>query len=120
MGFYPRGLIDPILRLKGNHDFGSANFNQQLLERRLASGDYDRHVARLTRVVWEEAGRVRGGTAEPSRTRSSECALDPPQRGTFRLDDRPGAGRYRIRWPAFPAVPAGGSSLCAGGVCVRS
>jgi 2-aminoadipate transaminase len=46
-GVLPRGLIDPILRLKGNHDFGSANFNQQLLERALASGDYDRHVARL-------------------------------------------------------------------------
>jgi len=46
-GVLPKGLIDPILRLKGNHDFGSANFNQQLLERALASGDYDRHVARL-------------------------------------------------------------------------
>ncbi len=46
-GVLPRGLIDPILRLKGNHDFGSANFNQQLLERALVSGDYDRHVARL-------------------------------------------------------------------------
>ena len=46
-GVLPRGLIDPILRLKGNHDFGSANFNQQLLEQALASGDYDRHVARL-------------------------------------------------------------------------
>lgn len=46
-GVVPRGLIDPILRLKGNHDFGSANFNQQLVEQALASGDYDRHVARL-------------------------------------------------------------------------
>jgi 2-aminoadipate transaminase len=46
-GILPRGLIDPILSLKGNHDFGSANFNQQLLERTLTSGDYDRHVARL-------------------------------------------------------------------------
>jgi 2-aminoadipate transaminase len=46
-GVLPRGLMDPILRLKGNHDFGSANFNQQLLEQALASGDYDRHVARL-------------------------------------------------------------------------
>ena len=46
-GVLPKGLIDPILRLKGNHDFGSANFNQQMLEQALASGDYDRHVARL-------------------------------------------------------------------------
>ncbi len=46
-GVLPRGLIDPILRLKGNHDFGSANFNQQWLQQTLASGEYDRHVARL-------------------------------------------------------------------------
>ncbi len=46
-GVLPRGLVDPISRLKGNHDFGSANFNQQLLEQALSSGDYDRHVARL-------------------------------------------------------------------------
>ena len=46
-GVLPKGLIEPILRLKGNHDFGSANFNQQVLEQALASGDYDRHVARL-------------------------------------------------------------------------
>jgi 2-aminoadipate transaminase len=46
-GVLPMGLIDTILRLKGNHDFGSANFNQVLLERALVSGDYDRHVARL-------------------------------------------------------------------------
>ena len=44
-------MIDPILYLKGNHDFGSANFNQQLLERVLADGSYDRHVARLNGVV---------------------------------------------------------------------
>ncbi|QEH33705.1 2-aminoadipate transaminase [Aquisphaera giovannonii] len=46
-GILPKGLLEPILRLKGNHDFGSANFNQQLLEHALASGDYDRHVEHL-------------------------------------------------------------------------
>ena len=37
-GVLPEGLIDPILYLKGNHDFGSANFNQRLLERVLGDG----------------------------------------------------------------------------------
>jgi 2-aminoadipate transaminase len=46
-GVLPESLLEPILKLKGNHDFGSANFNQHMLERALASGDYDRHVARL-------------------------------------------------------------------------
>jgi 2-aminoadipate transaminase len=49
-GVLPRGLVEPILRLKGNHDFGSANFNQQVLERALASGDYDEHVSRLRSI----------------------------------------------------------------------
>jgi 2-aminoadipate transaminase len=46
-GVLPEGLIDPILYLKGNHDFGSANFNQRLLERVLTDGSYLRHVSRL-------------------------------------------------------------------------
>ena len=74
----------------------------------------------IARAVWEEAGRVRGGAPAPARTRSSERALDPPQRGTVRLDDCSGGGRYRIRGAAFLAVLARGSSLCAGRVCVRS
>jgi 2-aminoadipate transaminase len=46
-GILPRGLVDPILYLKGNHDFGSANLNQRLIERVLSDGSYDRHVSRL-------------------------------------------------------------------------
>lgn len=49
-GFLPRELMQPLLRLKGNHDFGSNNFTQHMLERLLASGAYDRHLAELCRV----------------------------------------------------------------------
>ena len=44
-GFLPRDLMGPLLRLKGNHDFGSNNFTQYLLDRLLETGAYDRHVA---------------------------------------------------------------------------
>ena len=53
-GVLPRGLIDPIITLKGNHDFGSANLNQRLIERILADGSYDRHVAKLTDLYREK------------------------------------------------------------------
>lgn len=43
-GIVPSPLIDAVLNLKGNHDFGSAHFNQQLLERVLGEGAYDRQV----------------------------------------------------------------------------
>jgi 2-aminoadipate transaminase len=46
-GFLPRDLVSPFLRQKGNHDFGSNNFTQHILDRMLASGVYDRHVAVL-------------------------------------------------------------------------
>lgn len=46
-GLLPRDLTGPVLRTKGNHDFGSANLNQHLAERLLATGRYDRHVAAL-------------------------------------------------------------------------
>ncbi len=55
-GVLPDGLVDPILTLKANHDFGSANFNQRLLERMLADGSYDRHVARLTELYRRKCG----------------------------------------------------------------
>lgn len=46
-GVIPEALGEPLLHLKGNHDFGSAHFNQQVLEHVLASGDYDAHIGRL-------------------------------------------------------------------------
>jgi 2-aminoadipate transaminase len=49
-GILPHSLVDPILCLKGNHDFGSANLNQRLLDQLLRDGGYDRHLARLDAV----------------------------------------------------------------------
>jgi 2-aminoadipate transaminase len=46
-GVVPRALLEPVLRLKGNHDFGSGNFTQLVLERVIAVGGYRRHVATL-------------------------------------------------------------------------
>lgn len=46
-GVMPRDLVRTVLRFKGNHDFGSSNFNQVLLDHVLASGAYPRHVAQL-------------------------------------------------------------------------
>jgi 2-aminoadipate transaminase len=49
-GFLPRELVGPLLRLKGNHDFGSNNLMQHLLDRLLETGAYDRHVEQLRSV----------------------------------------------------------------------
>jgi 2-aminoadipate transaminase len=46
-GVLPEALVGPVLALKGNHDFGSGNFNQLVLARLLEDGGYDRQVERL-------------------------------------------------------------------------
>lgn len=46
----PKGLTDPLVNLKGNHDFGSTNLSQHILDRLLATGAYDRHVEHLRGV----------------------------------------------------------------------
>jgi 2-aminoadipate transaminase len=46
----PTELVGPVLKVKGNQDFGSSNLNQALLDKVMADGSYDRQVARLKDV----------------------------------------------------------------------
>jgi len=46
-GLLPEPLFTAVQRIKGNHDFGTANLLQQLLARALETGLYDRHVAKV-------------------------------------------------------------------------
>jgi 2-aminoadipate transaminase len=46
-GMLPQDLMVPALRIKGNHDFGSANLNQHIAYRLLTNGSFDRHVVEL-------------------------------------------------------------------------
>jgi 2-aminoadipate transaminase len=49
-GVLPRELVGPLARFKGNHDFGSSNLNQHIIDRLMASGAYHRHVRYLADV----------------------------------------------------------------------
>jgi 2-aminoadipate transaminase len=53
-GILPSDLLSPILTLKANHDFGSSNLNQCLIERILSDGSYERHVAQLRKIYREK------------------------------------------------------------------
>jgi 2-aminoadipate transaminase len=46
-GILPEELVRPVLALKGHHDFGSTHFAQQLLERVVADGHYQRQIELL-------------------------------------------------------------------------
>lgn len=49
-GILPHDLVDPLLRLKGNHDFGSNNLTQHLIYKLMETGVYHRHVRQLELV----------------------------------------------------------------------
>lgn len=59
-GVLPPHLLQVVLRIKGNHDFGTSNLLQQLLRCALDSGAYTSHVAQLRqRYASKAASMVR-------------------------------------------------------------
>jgi 2-aminoadipate transaminase len=82
-GVLPHGLIEPIESLKANHDFGSANFNQRIVERILSDGSYDRHVARLTELYRRKCGVFLAALDEHLGRLDSEVSWTRPQGGLF-------------------------------------
>ena len=58
-GLMPEPLLTTVLRIKGNHDFGSSSLLQQLLARALASGLYQKHLAVLRKRYAHKARLMR-------------------------------------------------------------
>ncbi|MGE3818209.1 MAG: PLP-dependent aminotransferase family protein [Isosphaeraceae bacterium] len=63
-GVLPLPLVEPILRLKGNHDFGSSNFNQILIDRLMRDGSYDRQIQTLQAVYRRKRDVMLGAMEE--------------------------------------------------------
>jgi 2-aminoadipate transaminase len=82
-GVLPEGLIDPILFLKGNHDFGSANLNQRLLEQVLADGSYHCHLARLNGLYGRKCEVFLSALEEHVGVLDSEVSWTRPEGGLF-------------------------------------
>jgi 2-aminoadipate transaminase len=58
-GLLPKAVYTPVVRIKGNHDFGSSNLLQQLLTRALACGIYESHLAVLRNRYAQKAKIMR-------------------------------------------------------------
>lgn len=54
-GLMPEALQTVCLRLKGNHDFGTANLLQQIVARSIQTGIYAKHVAMLRKRYADKA-----------------------------------------------------------------
>jgi 2-aminoadipate transaminase len=46
-GLLPQEVFDAVHRLKGNHDFGTANLSQHIVLQALATGEYEAHLPEL-------------------------------------------------------------------------
>jgi 2-aminoadipate transaminase len=63
-GIMPEPVFKAVLRIKGNHDFGSSNLLQQLLARALISGRYEKHLGELQARYAHKAQVMRKALAE--------------------------------------------------------
>ncbi len=63
-GILPEPLLTTVLRIKGNHDFGTANLLQQLLARAIATGFYSQHVAKIQKRYDQKARVMKAALAE--------------------------------------------------------
>lgn len=82
-GVLPKGLVDPVVTLKGNHDFGSSNFAQKLLRLVLANGDYDRHVAHLREIYGRKRDAFLGALDQFFEPIRDEVTWTRPRGGLF-------------------------------------
>jgi len=63
-GILPEPVYTAVLRIKGNHDFGTANLLQHLLARALASGAYDRQVVTVRKNYARKTAVMKRALAE--------------------------------------------------------
>ena len=63
-GILPELLFTAVLRIKGNHDFGTANLLQHLLARALADGTYDQQVTKARRNYARKARVMKAALAK--------------------------------------------------------
>ncbi len=82
-GVLPAELVGPVLSLKGNHDFGTTNFTQQVLHRALAEGAYDRHVATLTGMYRRKRDAMLGALEEHFGAHDGSVSWTRPDGGMF-------------------------------------
>jgi 2-aminoadipate transaminase len=82
-GVLPASLVENIVSLKGSHDFGSAHFNQRLIEQMMADGRYERHVRGLIGIYRRKCGAFLSALDQYVRPIDSEIRWTEPQGGLF-------------------------------------
>jgi len=74
----PDELFTVIKRIKGNHDFGTANFLQQTIAESIRSGAYERHLKTISARYYKKASLM-----EQSIKQHLKVNYVPPQGGLY-------------------------------------
>ena len=93
-GVLPKVVFTPVIRIKGNHDFGSSNLLQQLLARALGSNLYENHL-----------GLVRNRYAQKAKITRKALQRHFPASVQWR---EPEGGLYF--WPKLPSPLTSGAN----------
>ena len=101
-GILPEPLLEPVLALKGNHDFGSSNFNQQLLAQILSDGSYEAHVCELKALYRRKCGVFLSALEKYVKPVDPEIHWTHPQGGLFVWMTVPEGLDTSFQGPLFP------------------
>ncbi len=82
-GVLPAELVQPVVSLKGNHDFGTTNLTQQVMARVLADGSYDRHVLDLRAMYRGKRAAMLGALQEHFAPLDGSVSWTRPKGGMF-------------------------------------
>jgi len=63
-GVLPEALLDPVLRIKANHDFGTSHLIQQLVFKALESGEYVKNLKKVQARYRAKAGAMTAAIKE--------------------------------------------------------
>ena len=82
-GVLPSDLVEPLLRFKGHHDFGSSNLNQHIIDRLFANGAYHHHVEHLRDVYRAKRDTLVTALAEEFPRALSPMRWTNPEGGMY-------------------------------------
>jgi len=82
-GILPVALSEPIHSLKGNHDFGSAHFTQQILERVVKEGYYEKQIECLRNIYSRKLRATLDALAQQFGDTGGEIRWTRPRGGLY-------------------------------------
>lgn len=82
-GILPPSLLEPVLRLKGNHDFGTGNFSQVLLDHLINEGHYEAQIQHLVKIYRSKRDALLGALETQFRSFEGLVSWTVPQGGLY-------------------------------------